>query len=46
MKDELEKEKNTNYSIQINMTKTEKQMEMLKRDHLLELEKITEELNA
>lgn len=28
------------------MTKTEKQMEMLKRDHVQELEKITEELNS
>jgi hypothetical protein len=46
LKDELEKEKNTNYAIQINMTKTEKQMEMLKRDHANELETITEDMNT
>lgn len=46
LKDELEKEKNANYAIQINMTKTEKQMEMLKRDHANELETITEDMNT
>lgn len=45
MKDELEKQKDELYQINIKMKKVESQTEVLKRDHADEIARITAEIN-